>query len=219
MARRFRPQGNEDDQRRRPGRRARRRVLIVSEGRTELAYLSALIDRLGINARLIDMREGDPHHPEGVLRSAEQRLKASFPDEYGRAFCVFDQDQHESFQPTVQKIRAGSGPLGIVRAIPSVPCFEYWLLLHFEKTARLYPATEGVSSCREVERDLKRRMPGYSKGMEGARTWRRILSGLKDARKNSREILRQAESDPDGNSPYTHMHELVDYLETLKEDN
>lgn len=211
--------GSRHHRREQAERQARRRILIVSEGWTELAYLHELIDHLGINQALIDVREGEPHHPEGVLRSAERRLTASSPDEYSKVFCVFDRDQHRSFRPTIRKIRSGSGPLGIVRAIPSVPCFEYWLLLHFRKTARPYPASEDVSPCREAERDLLRRMPEYSKGMVGAKNWRRILSGLEAARKRSGEILRQAESDPGGNSPYTHMHELVDYLESLKEDD
>lgn len=119
----------------------------------------------------------------------------------------------------MRKIRDGSGPLEIVRAIPSVPCFEYWLLLHFKKTARPYPASEGVSPCREVKKDLIGHMPEYRKGMAGAKNWRRILSGLEAARKRSGEILRQAESGPPGNSPYTRMHELVDYLESLREDD
>ena len=198
---------------------ARRRVLVITKGKTELAYLRELIDHLGINQALIDVREGDPHNPGGVLRSAEECLEASFRDEYGKVFCVFDRDQHPSFWPTAQKIRSGSGLLEIVQAIPSVPCFEYWLLLHFKKTARPYPTSEDGSACHEVKRDLRRRMPAYSKGMAGAKNWRRVLSGLEDARKRSGEILRQAESDPGGNSPYTHMHELVDYLESLKEDD
>lgn len=218
MAHRRQGKGGEYYRRERAERSERRRVLVVSEGKTELAYLRVLIDDLGINQALIDVREGSPHHPRGVLQSAERLLIASSPDEYSRAFCVFDRDQHQSFWPTVQKIRSGSGPLGIVRAIPSVPCFEYWLLLHFKKTARPYPASEDVSSCREVEKDLTGHMPEYSKGMVGAKNWRRILSGLEDARKHSGEILRQAEADSGGSSPYTHMHELVDYLESLKED-
>ncbi len=218
MAQRGRAERGRHYRREQTERRARRRILIVSEGKTELAYLRELIDHLGINRAVADLREGSPHHPGGVLRSAEQRMNASLPDEYSRVFCVFDRDQHQSFRPTVRKIRSGSGLLEIVQAIPSVPCFEYWLLLHFRKTARLYPVSGDMSSCHEAERDLIGHMPGYSKGMKGTKNWRRILSGLKDARKHSGEILRQAESDPDGNFPYTHMHELVDYLESLKGD-
>lgn len=219
MAHRRGAKGSEHYRRKPAQLRERRRVLIISEGRTELVYLRELIDHLGVSQALVDRQEGEPHHPEGVLRSVEQRLVASPPDEYSRAFCVFDRDQHQSFRPTVQRIRSGSGPLEIVRAIPSAPCFEYWLLLHFGKTARSYPVSEDVSSCREVEKDLRGRMPEYSKRTMGAKNWERILSGLAAARKNSKEILRQAKSDPDGNSPYTHMHELVDYLESLKEDD
>ena len=213
MAHRRRAKSSEYYRREQAERWERQRVLVVSEGKTELVYLRALMDHLGINQALIDMWEGDPHQPEGVLRSAERRLAAPPQVEYSKVFCVFDRDQHQSFWPTVQKIRSGTE---LLQAIPSVPCFEYWLLLHFEKTARSYPISKDVSSCREVEKDLRARMPEYSKGMVGAKNWRRVLSGLEAARKHSGEILRQAESDPDGNSPYTHMHELVDYLEALR---
>ncbi len=45
------------------------------------------------------------------------------------------------------------------------PCFEFWLLLHFQQTSRPY------NTCNEVIRDLKKYIPGYDKNAN-------FLSGL-----------------------------------------
>ena len=215
-----RPPKREDHYQRGPaGRPLRRRVLIVSEGRTELTYLRELLDRLGLNRANVEMRQGQPPNPGGVLRDARQHVEAD-PEEYSRVFCVFDRDEHQSFASTLRQIQTGIQRGEIISAVPSVPCFEYWLLLHFENTTRPYPVSENESSCSQVEKDLKRHLRGeYSKGMKGARRWQRITSNLMIARENSRETLRQAELEPGENYPYTRMHELVGYLERMKGDD
>ena len=218
MAHRRPPKGGDHYRRGPAGRRSRRRVLIVSEGRTELAYLSELLDRLGLNRANVEMRPGRMPNPGGVLRDARQHFEAD-PEEYSRVFCVFDRDEHRSFTPVLQELQIGIRRGGTILAIPSVPCFEYWLLLHFENTTRPYSMSEDESSCSQVEKDLRRHMPEYRKGMRGARHWRRIASNLMVARENSKETLRQAESELGENYPYTRMHELVDYLERMKDDD
>ena len=218
MAHRRPPKGEDHYRRGSAKRRPRRRVLIVAEGRTELAYLRELLDRLGLNRANVEMRQGQPPNPGGVLRAARLHVEAD-PDEYSRVFCVFDRDEHRSFAPALREIQTGIQRGEIIAAVPSAPCFEYWLLLHFENTTRPYPMLEDESSCGKVERDLRGHMREYRKGMKGARRWRRITSRLMDARKNSRETLRQAELEPGENYPYTRMHELVDYLERMNDDD
>ena len=66
---------------------------------------------------------------------------------------------------------------------------------------------------------FERHILEYRKGMKGARHWRRITSNLIDARKNSKETLRQEGLEPGENYPYTRMHELVDYLERMKDED
>ena len=222
MAHRRPPKGEDHYQRGPAERPLRRRVLIVSEGQTELTYLHELLDRLGLNRANVEMRQGQPPNPSGVLRDARQHVEAD-PEEYSRVFCVFDRDEHQSFAPVLQKIRTGGQSDEIVFAIPSVPCFEYWLLLHFENTTRPYPVSEDESSCSQVEKDLKWQMKRhrleYRKGMKGTSRWQPIVSKLMIARENSKETLRQADLEPDENYPYTRMHELVDYLERMKDDD
>ena len=212
------PKGEDHYQRGSSQRQPRRRVLIVSEGRTELAYLHELLDYLDLNRANVKMRQGQPSNPDGVLGDARQHFEAD-PEEYSRIFCVFDRDEHQSFAPVLQEIQTGIRRGEIISAVPSVPCFEYWLLLHFKNTTRPYPVSEDESSCIQVEKDLRKCMPEYRKAMKGAKHWRRITSKLVDARKNSKETLRQAELEPDENYPYTRMHELVDYLERMKDDD
>lgn len=142
-----RPLKKEGHYRRGPARRQpRRRVLIVSEGRTELTYLRELLDCLGLNRANVEMRQGRMPNPDGVLRDARQHVEAD-PEEYSGVFCVFDRDEHQSFAPVLQEIQTGIRRGEIIFAVPSVPCFEYWLLLHFENTTRPYSVSEDESSC------------------------------------------------------------------------
>ena len=50
-----------------------------------------------------------------------------------------------------------------VRLVLSMPCFEYWLLLHFEYTTRAFLGTPGRSACSRVISELKRHLPDYEK--------------------------------------------------------
>ena len=123
------PKGEDHYQRGSSQRQPRRRVLIVSEGQTELAYLHELLDYLDLNRANVKMRQGQPSNPDGVLGDARQHFEAD-PEEYSRIFCVFDRDEHQSFAPVLQEIQTGIRRGEIISAVPSVPCFEYWLLLH-----------------------------------------------------------------------------------------
>ena len=77
--------------------------------------------------------------------------------DYDKTFCVFDQDQHPGYQTALNKIKgrekSGEHPIS---AITSVPCFEFWLLLHFRMTTRNFATTSG-SICDHVIKELKKR--------------------------------------------------------------
>nr|VFK52399.1 MAG: RloB-like protein [Candidatus Kentron sp. TUN]VFK52912.1 MAG: RloB-like protein [Candidatus Kentron sp. TUN] len=86
-------------------------------------------------------------------------------DPFDRIYCVFDKDTHDTYQNTLDSI-AQATPKGVFFAINSVPCFEYWLLLHFLRTTKAYEPLPGSSACNQVLNDLKCYLPHYAKGIK-----------------------------------------------------
>ena len=59
-------------------------------------------------------------------------------------FCLFDKDDPNKFTEACQRTKSIRG--GKVIKVTSVPCFEYWLLLHFERVdAPLFSVTNVIA--------------------------------------------------------------------------
>jgi hypothetical protein len=92
-------------------------------------------------------------------------------------------------------------------AIASVPCFEVWLLMHFEDV-------HAPIHRDEVYARLKRHIADYDKGQGGH--WRTTKEHFEVAA--HRADARAAATGPyDGHETYTAMHELVSRLMHLKD--
>ncbi len=91
-------------------------------------------DLSSANVVVTDASKGSD--PVSVVRYAEKLFKASQKDNnaFDRVFCVFDKDQHGNYDAAVQMLSKGNSKF---TAITSVPCFEYWFVLHFESLSRL----------------------------------------------------------------------------------
>jgi hypothetical protein len=123
--------------RRRAGNRPPRSItLIVCEGETELEYLTALCNRLGLRPTEVILAENtEGSAPISVVTCAERRAKEW--GGYDHIFCVFDRDSHESFERARSRIRQLASRRSAalpIREIVSIPCFEIWVLLHFEQS-------------------------------------------------------------------------------------
>jgi RloB-like protein len=82
-------------------------------------------------------------------------------------FAVFDRDDHGTYHDALTRAKALDKKLKnserkSVRflAIPSVPCFEIWLLLHFVNR-------QAFCDRHEILRRLRQHIPGYTKGQTG----------------------------------------------------
>lgn len=191
------------------------RVLIVCEGeKTEPNYLNELIGEFRLNSANIKVDGSSDSSPDRVWVYAKRLYQKSVNqgDAYDRVYCVFDQDQHAHYQRTIEEINR-SKPVTVFRAITSVPCFEYWLLLHWRDSARPYYSVEGKSSCDGVLAELKRQMPDYCKGDTGL--FVRLRPQMEQAISWSEKVLKQGRREGSDN-PSTLMHELVVYLRELK---
>jgi hypothetical protein len=140
--------------------------LIVCEGeKTEPNYFNGCIQFYKLNTANVEVDGTCGSSPKSFYERAIELWKAEDKrgDSYDRVYCVFDRDTHVTYDETVKRISEHI-PEDVFYAAVSVPCFEYWLLLHFKYTTRPYAATGGLSVGGEVLKELKGVMPEYEKG-------------------------------------------------------
>ncbi|HWR57766.1 MAG TPA: RloB family protein [Thermodesulfovibrionales bacterium] len=196
-------------------------VLIICEGeKTEPNYFKGLRAALRLNKENIvihDRRCGSD--PLSLVNSAEEEYLRELkrdPEKqgYDHIFVVFDKDTHTTYNDALQKMGSLSKKhKGKFKAIVSVPCFEFWLLLHYEYTSRPYGASGGNSACDNVIRDLEAHISGYEKGNENVfeTTYPRVDDAIKHA-----ERLEKRQEEAGTDNPSTKVHRLVAYLQNLK---
>lgn len=122
-----------DLKRRAAKREPKRRFIIFCEGaKTEPAYFNAL--RQHCSSALIEVKplpaQGVPDTLTKNAVAEAKRLRRGGIDSLGQrdeVWAVFDRDEHPKFDEAVQ--RCESNRVGVGR---SNPCFEVWLILHFE---------------------------------------------------------------------------------------
>lgn len=206
----------EDLKRRKASREPYDRVLIVCEGlKTEPNYLGELIDDLKLNTANISVDGSCGSSPKSVLEHAEKffQQEKKKGDSYDRIFCVFDKDSHGvHYDNTIEKIKNHSTK-DIFQAINSIPCFEYFLLLHFEYTEKPYYPKQNKSVCDCVIQDLWTHIPQYAKANTGL--YDLTKDKLQTAIGHCKRALDSAQKTATDN-PTTQMHHLVEYLQNLK---
>lgn len=103
----------------------------------------------GIN---IKAEEADGTSPENVLRSAKEKQKLFKDEGIVQIYCLFDKDDcdDEKFNRVIQRCRKA----GFVDAV-SVPCYEYWLLLHLKRTSQ--PFKDAQECCETFQSEYNRK--------------------------------------------------------------
>ncbi len=189
----------------------RDRILIVTEGsKTEPLYFQEIrkFYRLGTaHVKILPGAYGTS--PQKIINFARDHLKSC--SKWEQVFCVFDRDDHPDFNNAL--VSAASidkkyknefkQPIRFT-AIPSIPCFELWLLLHFKCITR------------EIDRfDVIRQLggpdclPKYEKGQDGhfSRTCGKLSTAFQNADRLTVERERHGHE-----NPYTAVHTLVKLL-------
>ena len=197
------------------------RILIVSEGsKTEPLYLGEIRKEHRLQTTNVQVQYSQfGTSPMKVVEYAEHLFvngdeeKSIRPRAFEQIYAVFDRDDHDSYHNALTKVAALDGKLHNdlkqpvnFKAIASVPCFELWLLLHFEDAlAPLHRA--------EVYQRLRQYLPNYDKGQAGhyAHTCHSLADAIQRA-----ERLASLTTARNGVEPYTDMHVLVQLLTTLK---
>lgn len=200
-------------------RRARERALVVCEGgKTEPHYLLEFRSDIGLtNADIEICGEECGTDPCSVLEYALSRFTED--GGFDHIFCVFDkegtEDRHINYNRACAEIKRKRMPIGkTISAIGSVPCFEYWVLLHFKYTTAAFVSMGRRSAADIVFSQVKAEMPDYAKGM--GNLYARLRDRLDRAVRHAERALTQA-GECGNDNPSTRFHELLVRLRDLKD--
>lgn len=207
---------------RKQGRRASYdRILIVSEGsKTEPNYFREIRTAYRLQTANIEVRPSElGTAPIQVVQYAQtlfehgDRHKNIQRRAFEKVYAVFDRDDHASYHQALDLAAALNGKLKndakqpvTFEAIASVPCFELWLLLHFEDIhAQIHRD--------EVMRRLRKHIPNYDKGASNTFAITREHSPAAIQRAEELAQRFSAYSEPE---PFTGIFDLVKLLTALR---
>ncbi|WP_153819652.1 RloB domain-containing protein [Polyangium spumosum] len=177
-----------DIRRHKPKREPKHRILIVAEGKaTERHYFSAF--RQKVKNPLVHVEVArETGVPVTVVEIAKrerdiaaQRAKEEKDENllWNEVWAVIDVDEHPNLE-AAQKAATESS----IRMAVSNPCFELWLLLHFQDQRAHIHRHKAQSMMRQ-------HLPDYDKVLDG-KSFDRIHAGYEDALRRARELAEEA---------------------------
>lgn len=191
------------------------KVLIVCEGaKTEPLYFRSLIRELRLNTANICVHGEDcSSDPLSVAQYAIELFeKDAHAHDFDRVYCVFDRDTHHTFNQAIALLNAHKNSDRFHTAL-SYPCFEYWVLSHFEYSRAPFVATGRKTASQLLISAVRKHLPSYEKADPA--TFDAIYGltdvAIQNAKRGNDDALASGEKNPS-----TTIDELVDYLRNLK---
>ncbi len=155
-------------------------------------------------------------NPEDMIKSVIEELNLKNTKSLKGIFLVIDMDvfykdnkKMESYKRRKKQIeKMGEENLHFIE---SRPCIEFWFLLHFEQTDKLF------ESCNEVEKELKKegRLPDYcKKDNYTEKLYSKLKNLINIATTHSKWIL-EKERVTNEDYSYTYMHKMIETLDDI----
>lgn len=190
--------------RKKPSLNPKASIVILCEGRnTEPAYLTALkrhYRRARIVLEIIPAVGVPMTITQEAIKRKKSQIKAAKKSKLGHndiVCAVFDRDEHPSFEEAKSMCRSNG-----VLVASSDPCFELWIVLHYENYDK---------SCNrhEIQRHLEEHDPDYKRNGKKL-NFESLVHLIDQAEERAeRQIeLRFEENNEEGN-PSTLMHNLT----------
>lgn len=145
-------------------RKGNQKFAFVVDGECEYFY----IQMLKRNERSISV-DLKPEIPQKKKLADQFKKVVELSNDYDKVFWIIDFDviskeTREAKKGTKTALQEFKGYYDKIDksyenivVVVNIPCFEYWLLLHYEKTSKYY------NTCDGVLRQLKKHLPDYSK--------------------------------------------------------
>jgi len=198
--------------RREQHRRLRTNYMVLGDGQTEQFYLKHLKTLFGYKYKVFPSLFSDItieciEDKIDELLSGGCNLIVYFTD-YD---IIVKQDKQTKFRELVYKYRN----FNEVLICETMPCIEFWFLLHYKKTTREFLDAE------DVRRELEKFINSYSKSKSFlcSTKWVKDLSSdgrIKTATKYAEEIMTQKENQEVGKHfPFTRVHKGIERFEQI----
>jgi len=190
------------------------KIWLFCEGLTEHNYFSKLKSLERISRLQIEVHSSHNTDALGVLSYARGYKDSHTRDfqEGDYIYCIFDRDQNTPAQLEQAKASARENNFTIIF---SNPAFEYWLLCHYN----YYPtALENDDLIRTLDNDMP---GGYNK--RDREIYSKTVPLKNTAIKNAKQIHRKHHTDATeiisrDSNPVTTVYEIIQFLETFKEE-
>ena len=139
--------------------------------------------------------------PEKVYEYAKNNYQHIYNDKTRQVYCLIDCDDHKSFKDTLQK----DNNIPNLIILESIPCFELWILLHFQKDF-------ANNDRHELYKALKKYGVSKDDDNYGTVYTKKLKDKTETAIKNSEHLYNQ---DRDTNLAYTKIHILMNQLKEV----
>ncbi|MFH0735260.1 MAG: RloB family protein [bacterium] len=195
-----------------------KRVLILCEdSKSSLDYFKSFQKdekyKRNLSAWNIEIYQPENYSPLGLVEEAKKKQKRAKQDknEYDKIWIVLDKDKHANIKDALNTITQ----LKNIEYALSIICFEYWILLHFEKTTKAFETGDKI-----INYIKSKHFPEYDKGICCYDT---LIDKINTAITNGEWVVKTAQYDLDRGTnvaelgAYTNVHELVKELIKPKE--
>lgn len=193
-----------------------KRGLILCEGETEENYFKGLITQEKYRRKFqsinVNIYKPKDHSPAGMVRKAMDMIKEAKRDKnpYNFVWVIFDKDGHVKIPEAFELARV-SKP--VIKIAFTIPCFEFFVLLHFVKT------TKPFKKCDSVISQIKKKwIPDYEKA---SNIFEVLLPYKETGIKNGKWVVEQFDSETNSGkrvyelSAHSNIHDLVEFLDSL----
>lgn len=176
----------------------------IGAGITAKFYLQHLRDQKGYKLKLLPRFFGSDNAYD------MDKLVSNVLAGGAKAICVYDKDvtqwNEEQKRRLTEFEQKYAGAEGVVLC-PSMPSIEYWFLMHFRDTTKMY------RTSKDVIKDLLQFLPGYEKTTTFLQKdgWVRTL--LQDESFARAVTLSKRKSEP--GYPYSKVGKAIEYLENV----
>lgn len=206
------PQKSRRVKRGRPRRSGKPRILILCEGtRTEPNYFEGLKRSKSLTSVVVRALRSGQVGPDGLLKRVREELKED--PGWDEVYCVLDHDGRDVkinvFEKKLATLDRQTNSCDI-KMVLSRPCFEFWLLLHFEITDRPFSAGAHGTECEDVIRRLERHLQGYKKN--DSQVFKRCREHVDTAIENLRKLQHAESFAAEPSAPHTNIGLLIERL-------
>lgn len=191
------------------------RILLICCGtETEPNYFNGLRDKFELKSATVIVKSAMKSDPSSIVSEAEKCFyhEKDKGDPYDRVYCIFDKDDFKDYEEAKLRIK-NHKKTDVFFATFSVPCFEYWFLIHFGDTSSPYKSTPDKSAADLLIADLIKKWPEYKKNIKDSFEFLedRLPEAMKAGKKSLKEYAKYG-----GDCSHTNVHELIKYLEQFK---